>query len=135
MPNLSNAAKHLRKNMTKSERTVWLRLKRIANGAPHFRRQCPFGAYIPDFISHRYKIIVEVDGEHHTHDAQIHKDAMKDAYFQQEGYSVFRITTHQLHTNIDYVADVIEGVCREKLESSHPLPTPAARTSPLKGEE
>jgi len=63
---LKERARRLRTQMTDSERALWERLRRKQVMAVQFYRQKPIGNYIVDFYAPRAKIVVEVDGSHHT---------------------------------------------------------------------
>ncbi|WP_425339697.1 endonuclease domain-containing protein [Mesorhizobium opportunistum] len=68
------SAQRLRAAMTDEERILWRHLWRIPVEGTHFRRQASVGIYFPDFISHRLKLIIEVDGAHHSFDGQQRHD-------------------------------------------------------------
>ena len=52
--------------MTDEERIVWHHLWRIPVEGTHFRKQAPIGPFYADFVSHRLKLIVEIDGATHA---------------------------------------------------------------------
>lgn len=91
-------ARKLRKKMTDSERKLW-RLLRDSLLGVHFRRQAPLGPYIVDFLCLKPRIVVELDGsQHYQKDASIY-DSERDAYFQQEGFTVLRFNDREFLTN------------------------------------
>src|SRR5215204_4570280 len=56
-------ARSMRANPTDAEQELWLHLrKRLAASGTHFRRQVQIGPYIADFVSHKAKLVIEVDG-------------------------------------------------------------------------
>src|SRR5213080_4870918 len=59
-------ARSLRKNATEAEQRLWYALRLLKPLGMHFRRQVPLGPYFPDFVCHRSKIIVELDGSQHA---------------------------------------------------------------------
>ena len=61
-------AKALRKNMTDAEKKLWYELRDFKHLGHYFRRQVPIGKYITDFACLKSKLIVELDGGHHTAD-------------------------------------------------------------------
>ena len=65
----SDFARQLRRDLTDAERCLWkhLRAHRFA-GDPEVpgRRQEPIGQYIVDFVSHRSRLVVELDGGQHA---------------------------------------------------------------------
>jgi very-short-patch-repair endonuclease len=56
----------------------------------HFRRQAPIGHYIADFVCHRSKIIIELDGSQHGEAANVLRDERRTAYLNSRGYRVLR---------------------------------------------
>ena len=96
-------AKQLRKNMTKTESLLWERLSNNQLDGIRFRRQHPIANYIVDFYCHKYKLVIEVDGEYHrTKDQMIH-DQKRDSTLKNLGLSILRFTNQEVHQNIDKV--------------------------------
>ncbi len=58
---LKEFAKKNRKEMTRSETTLWNALRKLACGF-RFRRQHPIGDFIADFICLERRLVIEVDG-------------------------------------------------------------------------
>lgn len=52
------------------------------------------GNRIPDLINHGYKYIIEIDGSIHDLPSVKYKDALKDFYYRQRGYKVFRVKAY-----------------------------------------
>jgi very-short-patch-repair endonuclease len=86
-------ARRLRRDLTFAERQLWMAL-RAAEGF-HFRRQAPMGRYVVDFVCHRTRLIVEVDGGVHDIDAVAARDNERDAWLASRGYQVLRITNSE----------------------------------------
>ncbi|KRB15033.1 hypothetical protein ASD99_12515 [Mesorhizobium sp. Root695] len=84
------SAQRLRAAMTDEERLLWRHLWRIPVEGTHFRRQASVGIYFPDFISHRLKLIIEVDGAHHSFDGQQRHDERRTKWLESQGYRVVR---------------------------------------------
>ena len=57
-------AKELRENMTDAEKILWTRLKSNQLGV-RFKSQHPINIFIVDFYCHKYKLVIEVDGDYH----------------------------------------------------------------------
>ena len=85
-------AKRLRRKMTDAEVILWSRLRRDSVYGARFRRQHPVGRYVADFACVAAWLIVEVDGDTHSSDAEIAHDLERDAYLRDRGWSVFRVT-------------------------------------------
>jgi len=82
----------MRKEPVATERLLWrlLRDRRI-NGLK-VRRQVPLGPYIVDFACMRHRIVIEADGP--FHDPK--KDAEHDAWLEQKGFRVIRLTNAEI---------------------------------------
>ena len=74
---------------------------------PTFRRQHPIGPFIADFCCSAARLVIEVDGGHHTEDAQIVKDEARAGYLQARGYRVLRVPAGDIMRNVDEVAQGI----------------------------
>jgi len=103
-------AKSLRKQMSPPEGLLWSRLRRMRGFGATFRRQHPIGPFIADFCCSTAKLVIEVDGSHHSEDAQILKDEAQSLYLQERGYRVLRIPASDIMRNVDEVAQgVVEA--------------------------
>lgn len=108
-------AKQLRQNMTLAESALWKRLRAHRLRGHSFRRQVPMGPYIADFVCHRARLIVEVDGGQHAGSTT---DAIRDRWFADQGYRVLRFWNNDVLGNM-------QGVLGAILESANsPLPNP-----------
>lgn len=111
--------------MTDSERLLWTRLRAEQLGVK-FRRQHPLGHYVADFACLDPKLVVELDGSQHAE--QVEYDARRDAFFEQQGFTVLRFPTNAPMVNLEgvltVIADQINGLGR--------APTP---TLPQRGRE
>ncbi len=96
-------ARKMRREMPAAEVRMWNLLRMEPLGAFHFRRQAPFWPYYIDFVSHRAKLIIEVDGRQHGEDAAMEYDARRSRYLERRGYRVLRISNA-------YVVNDITGV-------------------------
>ena len=96
-------ARDLRRNMTGPERALWWQLRSEVFKPFHFRRQAPVGPYFADFISHRMKLVVELDGD--THSSA--RDARRDAWFASQGYTTLRFPNLAVVESAEGVAECI----------------------------
>lgn len=96
-------ASKLRKQMTLEELRVWGAVRRNGFGV-RFNRQEPIGKYIVDFICHKARLIVEIDGEHHLHYGN---DKIRDEYLESQGYSILRIQNIEVRRDFNLVCDKI----------------------------
>jgi len=97
-------AKALRSRMTDTEKLLWrhIRARRLANGK--FKRQQPIGPYIVDFVSFKYRLVVEVDGGQHQDNET---DRLRDAWLKARGYQVLRFWNNEVLTELPAVLERI----------------------------
>ncbi|MBM6595933.1 endonuclease domain-containing protein [Microvirga pudoricolor] len=132
-------AKSLRSNATEPEQILWRALRRVPVLESHFRRQVPIGPYIADFACLRAKLIIELDGGHHSHDDIAARDEARTRWLDHEGYRVIRFWNGELTENLEGVLDTIYAALYGSLQSEAvALPTPprsahALRPSPSRG--
>jgi very-short-patch-repair endonuclease len=58
-------AGELRKEPTPAERKLWSYLRGNKLNGVNFRRQHALGNYIPDFVSIKQRLVIELDGSQH----------------------------------------------------------------------
>ncbi len=116
-------ARAMRSTLTKAEQKLWWHLRhRLASPASHFRRQVHLGHYIVDFVNHKLKVVIEIDGGQHAE--QMRRDMQRTKFLKSEGYRVLRFWNNEVLGNIDGVLEMIQSAIL-----STPAPTP-----PHKGE-
>jgi very-short-patch-repair endonuclease len=130
---MANAnARKLRKQMTRQEVKLWLRLRALRELGLHFRRQSPIGPYIVDFECRRARLVVELDGGQHGFDANANRDRIRDSALKAKGYSVLRFW----NSDVD---DALDGVLEAIVSAASTTPHPAARDArghpPLTGRD
>jgi very-short-patch-repair endonuclease len=113
-------ARRFRKSMTKPELWLWLRLRGRLPNELVFRNQHPLGRYVLDFYCPKAKLCVEVDGEVHTYDRQIAKDAERDVWLAEHDIMVYRIAAGELLANPDETADSVISVAETRFQSLKP---------------
>ncbi len=104
---------------------MWRHLRLRQLGGHKFRRQQPLGPYIVDFVCLEKRLIVEVDGGHHT--AQVAKDAQRAACLEAEGFRLLRFWNTEVLQETEAVWETI----RAALDDESPPP----QSSPARGEE
>ena len=107
-------ARRLRKRMTDAERRMWNILRSCFPEA-HFRHQAPIRNFVVDFVSHRKRLVIEVDGGQHSEAT----DRPRTELIEAEGYRVVRFWNHDVLGNGDGVAMMLATYCGE----STPTPT------------
>lgn len=98
------AARRLRRDMTLAERRLWRELRARRFMHAWFRRQAPIGPYIADFVCHRCRLVIEVDGGQL---AGSRGDARRDDWMRAEGYQVLRFWNNEVLANPEGVMERI----------------------------
>ena len=99
-------AQQLRANSTDAERRLWRELRVLKIKGLHFRRQAPMGRYYVDFVCHRAKLVVELDGRQHSGAAAAY-DAKRTEFLRSRGYTVLRFWNFEVMRNRQGVVDAI----------------------------
>ena len=102
-------AKVLRSKMTDAEVILWSRLRPRTFGPYRIRRQHPIGPYIADFACVMHRLVIEVDGDTHSTDAELEHDRRRDDYLKSRGWTIFRVTNEDVYKRLDVV---LEGIVR-----------------------
>ena len=100
-------AKILRKQSTPMEIKLWNSLRSRRFMGLKFRRQCPLGSYIADFICIEKQLIIEIDGGQHNEDKQLEYDKRRTAFLNGLGYYVLRFWNNEVLLQFDAVMDQI----------------------------
>lgn len=106
----------LRQNMTVAETLLWERIKDNQLGEK-IRRQHPIQLYIADFYCHKFRVVIEVDGDYHNSKEQILKDIERSSDLRSLGLEIIRFTNKEILNDLESVIKAI----KEKLDS---LPQP-----------
>lgn len=107
-------ARELRRNLTEAERALWEHLRYRQIGGHKFRRQHGVGPYIVDFTCVEKRLIIELDGGHHTQQAEY--DNIRTEWLESQGFQVLRFWNNQVLQEIEAVKLVILNA----LEPVHP---------------
>ena len=106
------SAKRLRRTPTLAERLLWAELRKHRGTGFHFRRQAPIGRYIPDFVCHSAKLIVEFDGGVHQFTAD--RDAARDQWLTARGFHVLRFDNGAVIQDLTGVLQSIDYHLKKK---------------------
>jgi very-short-patch-repair endonuclease len=101
----SEFARPLRRDMTDAERRLWKHLCALWFASEKFHRQEPVAAYIVDFVSHRSRLIIELDGGQHT--VQDEQDRERTRWLGSRGYLVIRFWKNQMLTGAEAILEAI----------------------------
>lgn len=117
--------------MTDEERILWHHIWRIPVEGTHFRKQAPIGPFYADFVSHRLKLVVEIDGIHHAEDAQQAHDERRTRWLADNGYRTLRFWNHEVREELASVLDTIYPAVEERRNrAANSQPTPALTRRP-----
>ena len=102
-------ARELRKEMTKSEKMLWARIRAHRLGGVQFRRQQVIDGFIADFYCHGAALVVELDGG--VHRDRNDYDRERDAILAARGILILRFSNERVESDIDSVlAELLEAV-------------------------
>ena len=107
-PKTMRQAVKLRKELTPAEKKLWAYLRGDKLNGVNFRRQHAIGNFIPDFVSIKRRLIIELDGSQHLEQAEY--DIERSKYFESLGYKVVRFWNNQVENDINGVVRAIEIV-------------------------
>jgi very-short-patch-repair endonuclease len=100
-------ARQLRANTTQAERNLWFSLRQLKSKGLHFRRQAPMDNYVVDFICHRAKLVIELDGSQHAEPENVAYDAARTKFLESRGYRVLRFWNSDVLKNRNGIMDTI----------------------------
>ena len=127
----STVRRHVEAESTAEERAVWHGLRLLPEEGRHFLRQQVIGRYLTDFVSHRLRLIIEIDGAQHGFEHQREKDVARDIWLGAEGYRVLRFWNAEVRADAAAVLDSIRRVVEER--RTLPPADPHRLSPPLKG--
>ena len=108
-PHLIEKRKHLRKNLTSAEATLWLCLKNKQLNGKRFRRQYSFGNFILDFYCPEVKLAIELDGKDHFTAVGVVKDLNRDEFLKEHGITVLRFENKLVFEQLEGVLNEIKS--------------------------
>jgi very-short-patch-repair endonuclease len=95
----------MRKEMTVEEKKLWLRLNKNQLGV-RFKAQHPIDIFIVDFYCHKFKLVLEIDGEIHL--SQKEYDEGRTAELERCGLKVIRFKNEEILNDIEIVIEKIK---------------------------
>ena len=114
-PDIFEAARILRKNMTSSEKLLWEQLKGKQILGLRFRRQHPIDIFIADFYCHEVRLVVEIDGEIHNQKKEY--DDGREAEMEKYNIKTIRFINEEVENDIEKVIMKIKKMVKERLQS------------------
>ena len=100
-------ARALRKHSTDAERRLWRELRRRQIHGNKFRRQCPIGDYVVDFVCLEKRIVIELDGGQHANTTDY--DEQRTHWLEAQGFRVMRFWNNDVMRQTDAVLRNIEA--------------------------
>lgn len=109
--NLLPKARELRNNPTPPEKTFWNALRKMPfYRAAKFNRQKPLGKYIVDFYCHRFRLVIEIDGDSHASESARKYDQKRTDFLEAQGLQVVRFTNREVPENIEGAMQTLEEI-------------------------
>jgi very-short-patch-repair endonuclease len=120
-------ARRLRRDATKAEKMLWVRLRNRGFEGLKFRRQYPVGRYVVDFCCEQKALVIELDGGQHADAAE--KDAERTRYLESQGFRVVRFWNNDVLGNLEGVLERL----RERITTPSPSGEEGAQREALGG--
>lgn len=102
-------AQFLRRNETKAEKLLWEKLRNNQLEGLKFRRQHPVNIYIADFYCHKFKLIIELNGDYHNQEEQKQKDEVRTEVLRLNGLKIIRFKNEEVEQDINQVLTTIKN--------------------------
>jgi very-short-patch-repair endonuclease len=105
-PKTMHRAGELRREPTPAEKKLWAYLHGNKLNGVNFRRQHAIGNFVPDFVSIKKKLVIELDGSQHLEQEEY--DVARTRYLESQGYKVIRFWNNDVMNNIEGILRAIE---------------------------
>ncbi|MFN3772680.1 endonuclease domain-containing protein [Cloacibacterium normanense] len=102
-------AQLLRRNETIAEKLLWEKLRNNQLEGLKFRRQHPVNIYIADFYCHKFKLIIEIDGDYHDQEEQKQKDEVRTEVLRLNDLKIIRFKNEEVEQDINQVLTTIKN--------------------------
>ena len=93
----------LRASMPKAEVLLWSKLRVRQLSGLKFRRQYSIGPFAVDFYCPELKLAIELDGESHSQEESLQRDAERQEYIEGFGIRFLRFTNDEIYDNLEGV--------------------------------
>jgi len=108
-PELTSAARKLRRTPTDAERKLWATLRLYR---PRFTRQLVIDDHLVDFACRGARLVIELDGGQHA--LRMEEDAARTAKLAAHGWRVMRFWNNEVLENLEgVVARIAEAANAE----------------------
>ncbi|MFH1051064.1 MAG: endonuclease domain-containing protein [bacterium] len=108
-PVLSEKARKLRNESTKSEIILWKYLKGKQMLGYDFHRQKPLNNYIVDFFCNELMLAIEIDGSSHDSNERQEEDNERQEILEELGIRFLRFRDEEVKMNTEKVLDEIRN--------------------------
>jgi leucyl-tRNA synthetase len=115
---LLDNSRTLRAEPTKYEELVWRNILKNEKTSYKFNRQKPLLNYIVDFYCSELKLVIEIDGESHSHQMDYDKKRTEDLGVY--GIKVLRFMNQEVNTNLNGVKIAVEEFIKERCNEIPP---------------
>ena len=115
--NSVSRARHVRKQSTEAEKTLWRHVRSRQLAGYRFRRQAPLGKYIADFLCYERGLVIEIDGGQHQRRTEA--DKKRTNWLETQGFRVIRFWINQVLAETEAV---LEAILREMQGEDSPSP-------------
>jgi len=119
-------AKEFRKKMTDVESLLWESLRNNQFLGLKFRRQHPISRFVVDFYCHKYKLVIELDGNiHDLPDARIN-DKNREDELKAIGLNIIRFRnteiTENLKASLEKIKETVEQIIQNNAVNNNEIP-------------
>ena len=110
---LTRRAQDLRRNATRQENELWYKFLR--RYPVRFYRQKVIDGYIVDFYCSAAKLVIELDGNHHSELAQADYDLERTKHLNARGLHVLRFRNDEINNHMAHVCNVIQETVKKRI--------------------
>ena len=111
---LLNAAKALRRNMTRQEKHLWYDF--LQHYPLKIYKQRIIDNFIADFYCHSALLVIEIDGSQHYTEQGIKHDEARTQILEKYGIRVLRFSNKDVDDNFDGVCYMIDKIINERIQ-------------------
>ena len=120
LPVILRLARASRHPLTSAEAKVWARVRNRGLGYK-IRRQHPIWRFIADFYCAEAKLVIEIDGDPHTHPDQASYDLARTLWLEERGYSVIRFSNEDVCSHLNAVLDELSAAIQPRVAQLDPI--------------
>ncbi|MFH1171861.1 MAG: endonuclease domain-containing protein [bacterium] len=102
-PRRKKLRKRLRVLQTQTEARLWQVLRTRKFHGLKFRRQYGIGRYVVDFYCAELRLVIEIDGDSHSHPEAQKYDRVRDSFISAHDIHILRVTNQQVRYDLEGV--------------------------------